>query len=287
MQTRVDIKKLHAQTSSTAFRRHSISDCLLRSGNLGTQQRTRKNDSIDTKQDKGNTKRLRNKIQNPKKRIEKLTSPKCVALMTKLVTARAQKLRMTWTVKWHLKMILMRKWITTIEEEEWIDYFKRSIVDATEKMDYAKIRCWNRTHKSWNENWHWELQIHWVKDGWKRLLNGAQIWAQDLKLTERWEDREKDGKMTSMISSNQHFQRLEKMGSIRRNLLHDDGCVFDDSWSQCWSRSRDKDASGTTDVGRRWGADVCPSCNAQRSRHSRSDRDKTIQSDTFSVSTLV
>ena len=37
-------------TSTTAFRRHSISDCLLRSGNMDTQQRTRKNDSIDATQ---------------------------------------------------------------------------------------------------------------------------------------------------------------------------------------------------------------------------------------------
>ena len=44
-------KKLHAQTSSTAFRRHSFSDYLLRSGNMGTEQRSRKNDSIDTTQD--------------------------------------------------------------------------------------------------------------------------------------------------------------------------------------------------------------------------------------------
>ena len=36
---------------------------------------------------------------------------------------------------------------TTIEEDEWIDYMKRSIVDALDKMEHAKIRCWNRTHK--------------------------------------------------------------------------------------------------------------------------------------------
>ena len=51
IQTRVDIEKLHAQTPPTAVRRHSISDCLLRSGDMGTQQRTRKNDSIDATQD--------------------------------------------------------------------------------------------------------------------------------------------------------------------------------------------------------------------------------------------
>ena len=36
---------------------------------------------------------------------------------------------------------------TTIEEEDWIDYIKRSTVDAMDKMERAKIRCWNRTHK--------------------------------------------------------------------------------------------------------------------------------------------
>ena len=44
-------KKIHAQTSSTAFRRHSFSDDLLRCGNMGSEQRTRKNDLIDTTQD--------------------------------------------------------------------------------------------------------------------------------------------------------------------------------------------------------------------------------------------
>ena len=33
------------------------------------------------------------------------------------------------------------------EEEDWIDYIKRSTADALDKMERAKIRCWNRTHK--------------------------------------------------------------------------------------------------------------------------------------------
>ena len=36
---------------------------------------------------------------------------------------------------------------TVIEEEDWIEYIKRSTEDAMEKMEHAKIRCWNRTHK--------------------------------------------------------------------------------------------------------------------------------------------
>ena len=34
-----------------------------------------------------------------------------------------------------------------IEEEDWIDYIKRSTADALDKMERAKIRCWNRTPK--------------------------------------------------------------------------------------------------------------------------------------------
>ena len=34
-----------------------------------------------------------------------------------------------------------------IEEEDCIDYIKRSTADALDKMEHAKIRCWNRTHK--------------------------------------------------------------------------------------------------------------------------------------------
>ena len=36
---------------------------------------------------------------------------------------------------------------TEIEEEDWIEYMKRSTNDAIEKMENAKIRCWNKTHK--------------------------------------------------------------------------------------------------------------------------------------------
>ena len=36
---------------------------------------------------------------------------------------------------------------TEIEEEDWIEYIKRSTNDAMEKMENAKIRCWNKTHK--------------------------------------------------------------------------------------------------------------------------------------------
>ena len=36
---------------------------------------------------------------------------------------------------------------TLIEEEDWIEYTKRSTDEAKEKTESAKIRCWNKTHK--------------------------------------------------------------------------------------------------------------------------------------------
>ena len=59
-------------------------------------------------------------------------------------TVRARRLGMTWTVKYDPDKEMDT---TTIEEEEWIDYTERSTVDALDKMEHAKIRCWNRTHK--------------------------------------------------------------------------------------------------------------------------------------------
>ena len=50
VQAGADIEKLHAQASSTAFRRRNISDNMLRSWNMDTQQRTRKNGTVDATQ---------------------------------------------------------------------------------------------------------------------------------------------------------------------------------------------------------------------------------------------
>ena len=45
---------------------------------------------------------------------------------------------------------------TEIEEEDWIEYMKRSTNDAIEKIGNAKIRWRNKTHKKWNGDWRWE-----------------------------------------------------------------------------------------------------------------------------------
>ena len=40
-----------------------------------------------------------------------------------------------------------------IEEEDWVEYIKRSTNEAKEKMGSEKIRCWNMTQKKRNGDW--------------------------------------------------------------------------------------------------------------------------------------
>ena len=98
----------------------------------------------------------------------------------------------------------MRKWIQLRLKKktgDWIEYIKRSTVDALDKMERATIRCWNRTHKKMK----WKLALRIATLPSDRWLKKAAEWNPDLssryKLTERLEDGEKDRKMTSMISS--------------------------------------------------------------------------------------
>ena len=53
---------------------------------------------------------------------------------------------------------------TAIEEEEWIEYVKRSTDEAIEKLENAKIRCWIKTHK--RMKWRLALRnLYQVRDG--------------------------------------------------------------------------------------------------------------------------
>ena len=65
---------------------------------------------------------------------------------------------------------------TTIEEEEWIDYIKRSTVDALDKMQRAKIRCWNRTHKKMK----WKLALRIATSPCEKWLKKTAEWCPDL-----------------------------------------------------------------------------------------------------------
>ena len=42
-----------------------------------------------------------------------------------------------------------------IEEEDWIDYIRRSTADAIDMMEHARILCWNKTHRKMK----WKLAL--------------------------------------------------------------------------------------------------------------------------------
>ena len=62
-----------------------------------------------------------------------------------------------------------------IEEEDWIEYIKGSTADALDKMERAKIRCWNRTQKM-----KWKLALRIATSPCERWLNKAAEWNPDL-----------------------------------------------------------------------------------------------------------
>ena len=138
------------------FDAHSFSDYLLRSGNMGTKQRTRKNDSINATQDatthypdpKGYTNRLRNKTLSPKTKIKKVDITDMCSADDESGYGQSTKTHDDVDSEVTFEDDADEEMDTTaIEEEDWIEYIKRSTVDAMDKMERAKIRCWNKTHK--------------------------------------------------------------------------------------------------------------------------------------------
>ena len=65
---------------------------------------------------------------------------------------------------------------TAIEEEEWIEYMKRSTDEAIEKMENAKIRCWIKTHK--RMKWRPALRIASLPS--ERWIVKASEWNPEL-----------------------------------------------------------------------------------------------------------
>ena len=82
-----------------------------------------------------------------------------------------------------------------IEEEDWIEYIRRSTADALDKMERAKIRCWNRTHKKMK----WKLALRIATSPSERWFKKAAEWNPELssryrtnraigRPKKRWED---------------------------------------------------------------------------------------------------
>ena len=84
---------------------------------------------------------------------------------------------------------------TLIEEEDWIDYIKRSTEQAVDKMESAKIGCWNKTHKKMK----WKLAMRIATSPSERWLKKAAEWNPEMssryrtnrairRPRKRWED---------------------------------------------------------------------------------------------------
>ena len=152
IQTGIDIKEIHAQTPSPTLRRHSLSDSLLRSRYMDTEPRTRKNDPIDATQDaaphhsgrKGNTKRLKNITEH---KDEEGIADKTENCSTADESGDGQSTKSEDDLDSGVSFDEdSEKDIDTveIEEEDWIDYIRRSTADAIDKMEHARIRCWKQ-----------------------------------------------------------------------------------------------------------------------------------------------
>ena len=82
-----------------------------------------------------------------------------------------------------------------IEEEDWFDYIRRSTADAIDKMEHAKIRCWNRAHRKMK----WKLALRIATSPSERWIKKAAEWSPELsskyrtnrtigRPKKRWED---------------------------------------------------------------------------------------------------
>ena len=82
-----------------------------------------------------------------------------------------------------------------IEEEDWIDYTRRSTADAVDKMGHARIRCWNKTHRKMK----WKSALRIATSPSERWKKKAAVWNPELssryrtnwaigRPRKRWED---------------------------------------------------------------------------------------------------
>ena len=183
IQTGINIEEIHAQTPPSTLRRHGLSDSLLRCWNMDTEPRTRKNDSIDATQDAKLRKEMTTKQKNRSTDDESGDgqSTKSEDDMDSGVTFDEDSDKDIDTVE--------------IEEEDWIDYIRRSTADAIDKMEHAKIRCWNKTHRKMK----WKLALRIATSPSERWIKKAAEWNPELssrywtnrtigRPKKRWED---------------------------------------------------------------------------------------------------
>ena len=119
------------------------------------EQRSRKNDSIDATQDatthypdRKDYKKIEKQNIEPKEENGKVDITEMCSTDDESDDGQSTKTQDDVDSEVTLEDDLDEEMDTIeIEEEDWIEYIKRSTADALDKMERAKIRCWNRTHK--------------------------------------------------------------------------------------------------------------------------------------------
>ena len=127
-----------------------------------------------------------------------------------------------------------------IEEEDWIDYIKRSTAEALDKMERAKIRCWNRTHKKMK----WKLALRMATSPSERWLKKAAEWNPELssryrtnraigRPRKRWEDDIND-------FLKQNLDEKETEEPIERKSLNNNMWINTAKDQKEWARLEEK-----------------------------------------------
>ena len=166
IQTRVDIEKLHAQASSTAFRRRNVSDNMLRSWNMDTPIQTKRKDKKIEKQDIGTN-----------EEIEEID----INEMCSTDDERGDGLSTTTRNDVNSDVSFEDDAdeeidTTSIEEEDWIEYIKRSTEEAIEKNGKRKDSMLEQD----SQKMKWKLALRIATSPSDRWLRKAADWNPEL-----------------------------------------------------------------------------------------------------------
>ena len=107
------------------------------------------------------------------------------------------------------------------DEEDWIEYIKRSTADALDKMERAKVRCWKMK---------WKLALRIATSPSERWLRKAAEWNPDLssryktnraigRPRKRWEDDINDF-LKQVLEDKENEDPIERRNQTNNNWIN-------------------------------------------------------------------
>ena len=201
IQAGADFKKLLAQTPSPTVRRSDNSDDMSRIWNMGSHKRARKNDTIDATQNVPTHHTNKKKIQKKNVKHKVKTSEEFDNVGSSCTDDESGDGQSSVSHNDQDSDVSFESDndeeidAAEIEEEEWIEYIKRSTIEAKEKMENEKIRCWKLTQRKVK----WRLAMRIATSQKERWLIKAAEWNPELsskyrtnrsigRPRKRWED---------------------------------------------------------------------------------------------------